>query len=95
MLTASSMGSIVTSYSDTGSQNDKVKKMNKIEITTIETAVKHGFTFRNDSHFKNFNQGDRTIRSLIKKEFLIKIDEGNGVEYRATQQAKDFLKYGI
>lgn len=69
--------------------------MNKTELATIKTAVKHGFTFRNDSHFKDFNQGDRTIRALIKKGLLVKIDEGNGTEYHPTQRAIDFLKYGF
>ena len=42
-------------------------KLSKIEKKTIDEAVKHGYTFRNDSHFTNFQQGYRTIKKLIDK----------------------------
>lgn len=69
--------------------------MTKTEKLTIEAAIKHGYTFKNDSHFNNYSAGDRVIRALIKKGFLVKVDNGNGVEYHATQAARDFIKYGI
>ncbi|HBB9485648.1 TPA: hypothetical protein JL391_000124 [Escherichia coli] len=70
-------------------------KLSKIEKTTIDVAVKHGYTFRNDSHFTNFQQGQRTIKKLIDKGLLVKVDNGNGVEYQPTQDAFYFKKYNI
>ncbi|QHJ81109.1 MAG: hypothetical protein [Bacteriophage sp.] len=69
--------------------------LTKLEKKTTEEAIKHGYTFSNDSHFTCFQQGNRTIRKLIAKGFLVKVDEGNGVEYRPTQDALDFMKYGV
>lgn len=69
--------------------------MTKTELLTIKTAIKHGYTFRNDSHFNSHAHGAGVINALIKKGFLVKVDNGNGVEYHPTQAARDFIKYGI
>ena len=69
--------------------------MNKIEIKAIQSAVKHGFTFKNDSFFTNWSQGNRTINSLVKKGYLeVKVNE-YGKEYTPTTAALDFIKYGL
>ena len=70
-------------------------KLTKLEKKTTEEAIKHGYTFKNDSHFTSFQQGDSTIRKLMDKGFLVMVDDGNGVEYRPTQCAFDFIKYGV
>lgn len=69
--------------------------MNKLEIKAIQSAVKHGFTFKNDSFFSNYNQGNRTINSLVKKGYLdVKVNE-YGKEHTPTTAALDFIKYGL
>ena len=69
--------------------------MTKIEKQAIESAVKHGFTFKNDSFFKSFGQGARTISKLVKNGYLeVKTNE-YGTEYIPTQHAIDFVKYGL
>ncbi|AIT14196.1 hypothetical protein GNZ01_07475 [Escherichia coli] len=70
-------------------------KLSKIEKKTIDEAVKHGYTFRNDSHFTSFQQGNRTIKKLIDKGLLTKVDNGNGVEYQPTEDALSLKKYSI
>lgn len=70
-------------------------KLSEIEKKTIDIAIQHGYTFRNDSHFTSFQQGSRTIKKLIDKGLLVKVDNGNGVEYQPTQDAFNFKKYGI
>lgn len=70
-------------------------KLSKIEKKTIDVAIQHGYTFRNDLHFTNFQQGYRTIKKLIDKGLLVKVDNGNGVEYQPTQYAFNFKKYNI
>lgn len=71
------------------------KIMNKTEKKTIEPAVKHGFTFKNDSFFTTFNQGNRTINKLVKQGYLeVKTNE-YGTEYTPTDAARDFIKYGL
>ncbi len=69
--------------------------LSKVEKKTIDVAVMHGYTFRNDSHFTNFQQGQRTIKKLIDKGLLVKVDNGNGVEYQPTQDALSLKKYAI
>lgn len=69
--------------------------MTKTEKITLRIAIKHGYTFSNDSHFASYAAGRRVITGLIKKGFLIKVDNGNGVEYQPTQAARDFIKYGV
>ena len=69
--------------------------LSKIETKTLLVAVKHGFTFRNDSHFNNFQQGNRTIKKLIDKGLLLKVDNGIGVEYQPTEEALSLKKYNI
>lgn len=69
--------------------------MTKTEKLTLEIAIKHGYTFSNDSHFTSYTAGRRTITGLIKKGFLVQVDDGNGVEYQPTQAARDFIKYGV
>ena len=69
--------------------------LNKVETKTMVEAIKHGFTFRNDSHFINFQQGHRTIKKLIDKGLLVEVNEGNGVEYRPTQDGITFMKYSV
>lgn len=76
-------------------QTSEGYKMTKTELLTIQTAIKHGYTFRNDSHFNSHVHGARVINTLIKKGFLVKVDNGNGVEYQPTQAARDFIKYGV
>lgn len=69
--------------------------MNKIEKKAIESSVKHGFTWKNDSFFTNFNQGNRTINKLVKQGYLeVKTNE-YGKEYVPTEAAIDFVKYGL
>ena len=70
-------------------------KLTKLEKKTTEEAIKHGYTLKNDSHFTSFQQGGRTIRKLMDKGFLVMVDDGNGVEYRPSQRAFDFIKYGV
>ena len=70
-------------------------KLSEIEKKTIDIAIQHGYTFRNDSHFTSFQQGCRIIKKLIDKGLLVKVDNGNGVEYQPTQDAFNFKKYGI
>ncbi|EHV4444264.1 hypothetical protein K0M00_005430 [Escherichia coli] len=70
-------------------------KLSKIEKKTIDEAVKHGYTFRNDSHFTNYQQGYRTIKKLIDKGLLVEVNNGNGIEYQPTQDAFYFKKYNI
>ncbi|UNI73433.1 hypothetical protein KP12_23 [Klebsiella phage KP12] len=69
--------------------------MTKTEKLTLEIAIKHGFTFSNDSHFTSYTAARRAITGLIKKGFLVQVDDGNGVEYQPTQAARDFIKYGV
>lgn len=69
--------------------------MTKTEKLTLETAIKHGYTFKNDSHFKSYSTGNRVIINLIKKGFLVKVDNGNGIEYQPTEAGRNFIKYGI
>ncbi|QXL90418.1 hypothetical protein [Salmonella phage NINP13076] len=69
--------------------------MTKTEMLTIKTAIKHGYTFSNDSHFTSYAAGRRIIAGLIKKGFLIQVDDGNGIEYQPTKSARDFIKYGV
>lgn len=69
--------------------------MTKTEKLTLEIAIKHGYTFSNDSHFPSYAAGRRIITSLIKRGYLVQVDDGNGVEYRPTQAARDFIKYGV
>ncbi|EON7636946.1 hypothetical protein ABV23_RS00445 [Escherichia coli] len=69
--------------------------LSKVEKKTIDVAIQHGYTFRNDSHFTNFQQGQRTIKKLIDKGLLVKVDNGNGVEYQPTQDALSLKKYAI
>lgn len=69
--------------------------LSKIEKQTVRSAIKHGFTFKNDSFFKSFNQGERTIRKLVKAGYLeVKTNE-YGNEYSPTKAAIDFVKYGL
>ena len=69
--------------------------MNKVETKTIQSAVRHGFTFKNDSFFTNYNQGNRTINSLVRKGYLeVKVNE-YGKEYTPAKAALDFIKYGL
>ena len=69
--------------------------MNKVEIKAIQSAVKHGFTFKNDSFFTNWSQGNRIINALVKKGYLkVKVNE-YGKEYTPTTAALDFIKYGL
>ncbi len=69
--------------------------MTKIEKQAIESAVKHGFTFKNDSFFKSFNQADRTIKKLVKAGYLETKTNDYGSEHIPTQHAIDFVKYGL
>ena len=69
--------------------------LSKVEKKTIDVAIQHGYTFRNDSHFTNFQQGQRTIKKLIDKGLLVKVDNGNGIEYQPTQDALSLKKYAI
>lgn len=70
--------------------------MNKTEIKTVNSAVKHGFTFTGDSFFSSFIQAKRTVNSLIRKGYLIAKSDARGfTEYLPTETARDFVKYGI
>lgn len=69
--------------------------MTKTEKLTIEKAIKHGYTFSNDSHFSSYSAARGVITGLIKRGFLVQVDDGNGVEYQPTQSARDFIKYGV
>ena len=69
--------------------------MNKVETKAIQSAVKHGFTFKNDSFFTNWSQGNRTINALVKKGYLeVKVNK-YGEEYTPAKAALDFIKYGL
>ena len=70
------------------------RELNRIELRTVQEAVKSGFTFAGDSHFRTFAQADRTIRSLCKREILIKVTDGGHTNYRPTELARDIIKYG-
>lgn len=69
--------------------------MNTIEKKAIQSAVKHGFTFKNDSFFTTFNQGNRVINKLVKKGYLVTKENEYGTEYTPTIAALDFVKYGL
>lgn len=69
--------------------------MTKTEKLTLEIAIKHGFTFSNDSHFTSYTAARRAITGLVKKGFLVQVDNAYGVEYQPTQAARDFIKYGV
>lgn len=62
-------------------------KLSKIELITILSAIKHGFTFSNDSFFKSYTHGKRTISSLTKKGLLAENTTEFGVEYNPTIDA--------
>lgn len=69
--------------------------MTKVEKKAIESSVKHGFTFKNDSFFTTFGQGNRTINKLVKQGYLeVKTNE-YGKEYTPTEAARNFVKYGL
>ena len=71
------------------------KELNKIELRTVQEAVKSGFTFRGDAHFRTWEQADRTIRSLLALHILrINHDDDGARDYRPTQLAHDIIKYG-
>ena len=69
--------------------------MNKTEKKTIESAVKSGFTFKNDYFFTTFSQGNRTINKLVKQGYLEVKTNDYGTEYVPTCAARDFIKYGL
>ena len=69
--------------------------MNTIEKKTIESAIKFGFTFKNDSFFTTYNQGNRVINKLTKMGYLAPKENEYGTEYTPTLAAADFVKYGL
>lgn len=70
-------------------------KLNKTQVKTLNSAVKHGFTFKNDSHFASYRAGHAAISALVKHGFLVEKSNEFGKQYEPTEKALDFVKYGI
>ena len=66
-------------------------KLNKTEIAAINEMIKTGFTFYGDAMFDTFNKAKRCLDGLVRKGYAIK----EGSEFKATDSARDFVKYGI
>lgn len=71
------------------------EEMNATQKTTLQSAVKHGFTFTNDSFFKSYRAGKTAISALVSKGYLQAKNNEYGTEYVPTEKAQDFIKYGI
>ncbi len=69
--------------------------LTKIDMRTIEEAVRFGFTYVNDAHFRTGMQGVKVIRKLVGMNILHVNRDGEAiVDYRPTQLARDIVKYG-
>lgn len=70
--------------------------MNKTEKNVVINAAKTGFTFAGDSIFSSFIQAKRALNSLVRQGYLAKKEDKEGrIEYIPTEQAFDYIKYGI
>ena len=69
--------------------------MNATQKIAVISAVKHGFTFTNDSFFKSYRAGKAAINALVSSGYLEAKTSEFGTEYLPTEQARDFVKYGI
>lgn len=70
-------------------------KLTKLEKETIVDVCKHVFTFVGE--FATYRQGVRVLKRLTDAGYLEKMppDEYGRIEYRATDAARDFVKYGV
>lgn len=68
-------------------------KKDSIEDKTLRSAIRFGFTYQNDTHFKDWNQGNRIINKLVKNGMLYEYSHEYGVDYRPTDQIIDYYKY--
>ena len=70
--------------------------MNKTQEKAIQAAVKTGFTFAGDSIFSTYAQAKRALNSLVRLGYLeAETDKDGRTEYKPTDFARDFVKYGI
>jgi hypothetical protein len=69
--------------------------MNATQKKAVQVAVKHGFTWMNDSIFKSFRAGKTCINSLVSLGYLVKEETRHGIQYVPTEAARDFVTYGI
>lgn len=69
--------------------------MNATQKETIKAAVKTGFTFKGDSHFKTFRSAKTAITALVKSGYLVAEQNSFGTQYVPTLAAKDLVTYGI
>lgn len=69
--------------------------MNATQKVAVNSAVKHGFTFCNDSFFKSYRAGKAAISALIAKGYLVAETNEFGTQYVPTSIARDFVTYGI
>lgn len=70
--------------------------MNKIQIKTLYKAVKDGWTYRGESHFRTYSSAERAINSLVKKGFLVKEDKGDPqylTKYFPTVAAREYVAF--
>jgi hypothetical protein len=72
-----------------------MNKLTKIEVKTINVAVRTGFAFSMDSHFTGYLSARRTINKLIRMGYLKREDSDYGTCYVPTEAARDFVEYGI
>ncbi len=71
------------------------RELTAIEMQTLQSALKYGFTFYGDSHFKSCKTAIRVLHSLDKRGILQKTEhEGYGPYFRPTQLGRDIIKYG-
>ena len=71
------------------------KTLSKIEMKTLVVAVRDGFTFAGDSHFRDGRQGVRVIRRMIAAGLMYAERDGEAIiDYRPTQFGRDVIKYG-
>lgn len=72
-----------------------MKKLSSIDMRTINEAVKSGFTYVGDAHFRTGIQGVRTIDKLVRMNILSVNRDGLAIiDFQPTQLARDIVKYG-
>ncbi len=70
------------------------RDLSPIEKKTVESAVRFGFTFVADGHFKGYDQGRRVIGKLCRLGVLQPHEDPAEYSFHPTQIARDVIRYG-